>query len=210
MKHLAVACLALFLSACAADETHHGAPAPAASQAAEAPASFSPWPRIRTAADASPGAVVSQVIGADSWIRIAYHRPGVKGRDVWADEGRFGPIVPRNGDPSPWRAGANEPTTLELSQDLLLEGQPLAAGKYVLMMIPRDTHWTLVVQQFEGNGGAGRFDPDLTVITANVTPKSAPFREWLTYGFDGDLSDATTAWLHWAELKVPFRFTLPN
>lgn len=209
MKLFAAACLAaLSLTACATDEVHERADAPPA--AAALPESFSPWPRARTSPDASPGAVVSQAIGAEHWIRIAYHRPGVKGRDVWNDQGRFGPIVPRNADPSPWRAGANEPTTLELSKDLLLEGQPLAAGKYVLMMVPRDTHWTVVVQRFEGNGGAGRFDPDLTVLTANVQPRTAPFTEWLTYGFGGELQTGATAWLRWGELEVPFSFSVPE
>jgi hypothetical protein len=31
---------------------------------------------------------------------------------------------------APWRAGANENTTIEFSTDVKIEGQPLPAGKY--------------------------------------------------------------------------------
>jgi hypothetical protein len=34
---------------------------------------------------------------------------------------------------APWRAGANENTTIEFSTDVLVEGRPLAAGKYGLL-----------------------------------------------------------------------------
>lgn len=212
MKLLVAVCLSLTLTACVSDHALNSelAEREAAHSEDSAAHGFSPWERVRTAPLASPGAVVSQVVGADSWVRIAYHRPAANGRDVWTAVGRYGPIVPRNGEPSPWRAGANEPTTLELSQDLLLEGEPLAAGKYVLMMIPRDNTWSIVVQSYAGNAGTGQFNPDLTVLSVPVKPMAAPHLERLTYGFDGELPDATTAWMHWAELKVPFTFSQAN
>lgn len=39
--------------------------------------------RTKTKADVSQRAVSGQVIGVDSGITIEYHRPGVKGREIW-------------------------------------------------------------------------------------------------------------------------------
>ncbi len=79
----------------------------------------------------SLAASVSQTLGLDTEITIDFSRPGVKGRD---DLGR--PRALRDGPgnkyskekPFPWRAGANEKTTIEVSNDVLVEGKPLAAG----------------------------------------------------------------------------------
>src|SRR5882724_7347871 len=65
-------------------------------------------------------------------ITINYHRPLVKGRKVW------GGLVPYG---QPWRAGANENTTIEFSSTVSVEGKPLAAVIYGLHMIPSDNEW---------------------------------------------------------------------
>src|SRR3954469_2550860 len=68
-------------------------------------------------------------------VTITYDRPGVKGR-----EGKiYGTPVVHNGfedlgfgssKAAPWRAGANENTTIEFSTNVKVEGKDLAAGKY--------------------------------------------------------------------------------
>lgn len=111
-----------------------------------------PWSRQKSRPDASQGAVVAQVIGVDTWVQVAYHRPAVRGRDVWdATDSRGNNLVPRNGEPKPWRAGANEVTTIEFSGDVRVQGAEVAAGKYALFMIPGDDPtkepWTLVLNK---------------------------------------------------------------
>ncbi|MCB9898018.1 MAG: DUF2911 domain-containing protein [Planctomycetes bacterium] len=170
---------------------------------------FSPWERKPTEPDVSQGAVVSQVVGVDTWLRIAYHRPGVKGRNVWKDEGARGrPLVPADG--SAWRAGANEATTFEASSDVLVEGKPLAAGRYSLFMIPGDEHWTVVFNSVADQWGAYSYDQEQDVLRVEVAPQEAPHVEWLTYTFDDPLADSVRPTLRWAELAVPFTVTLPK
>ncbi len=70
---------------------------------------------------------VTQYVGVDTQITINYSRPAVKGRVVW------GNIVPYG---LTWRAGANENTTIELNNDVKIQGSTLAAGKYSIHMIP--------------------------------------------------------------------------
>src|ERR1700748_1327135 len=78
-------------------------------------------------------ASVSERIGITDVV-IHYDRPGVKGREgqIW------GKLIPAGyndlgfgtSKAAPWRAGANENTTIEFSNDVKIEGQDLPAGKY--------------------------------------------------------------------------------
>src|ERR1051325_6831719 len=100
----------------------------------------------------SQKASVMQRIGVTD-VTITYSRPGVKGRKIWGD-----PLPeqtatvkgeatldnqnerPKNAVIVPyghvWRAGANEATTFDVSDDVLINGQKLAAGSYSLHTIP--------------------------------------------------------------------------
>ena len=99
--------------------------------------------KVRSSLKAS----VMQVVGADTEITITYSRPGVKGRKVWGDLVTFG-MNPGNkysdNKPYPWRAGANENTTIEFSNDVTINGKKLAAGKYGLHMIPSEKEWIII------------------------------------------------------------------
>ena len=164
--------------------------------------------RKKTAPDPSQGAVASQTIGMDTEVTIAYHRPGVKGRDVWtgqSDNARIGALVPRNGDPRPWRAGANEATTISFSNDVLVEGQELAAGTYALFLIPTDGDWTVVFNTAAKQWGSFGYKQDKDALRVNVTPAEAPHQEWLAYGFDDPAASSATAYLHWEKVKVSFK-----
>ncbi|KAA0237502.1 MAG: DUF2911 domain-containing protein, partial [Chlorobiota bacterium] len=90
-----------------------------------------------TLPDASQHAVVVQQIGMCE-IKIDYHRPGVKGREVW------GKLVPYN---QVWRAGANENTTISFSKDVLIDGKNVPAGIYGLHTIPTENDWTIILNK---------------------------------------------------------------
>lgn len=171
-----------------------------------------PWQRKPQKAEASPGASVMQVIGANTMVTITYHRPGVKGREVWdqtSDNPNIGRIVPRDGDPRPWRAGANEATTIEVSHDVLVDGNELPAGKYALFLIPTDDHWTVVINSQAEQWGSFRYDQAQDVLRADVQPEETEHTEWLRYGFDELSEDSARAYLAWEEVKVPFTISLP-
>src|SRR3954471_2003878 len=78
-------------------------------------------------------AMVGERIGLTD-VTIHYNRPAVKGREgkIW------GGLVPKGfidqgfgtSKAAPWRAGANENTTIEFSTPVNIEGQSLPAGKY--------------------------------------------------------------------------------
>jgi len=170
----------------------------------------SPWSRVPATPDKSQGAVVSQVIGASTWVQISYHRPNIAGRAVWtAKNSRDQLLVPRDGDAYPWRAGANECTTFEVSSDVQIEGEDLPAGKYGLFMIVRDGLWTVIFNSDHEQWGSRGYDQSKDVLQVEVLAKSGPFNESLQFGFDNAQATSAKAYLSWGEVKVPFEVSVP-
>ena len=150
----------------------------------------------------SPAASVTQGVGM-SEITITYHSPAVKGRQVWGD------LVPYNdGTPMPWRAGANENTTIRFTTDVLVEGKPLPAGTYGLHMIPSAGDWTLIFSKNSTSWGSFTYKKEEDALRVMTKPTTAPHEEWLRYGFESLEPLAVTAYLQWEKLKVPFRIQL--
>jgi len=160
---------------------------------------------------ASLKAGVTQRLGADTDITIAYSRPGVKGRKIWGDLVPFG-LAPGNkyskDKPFPWRAGANENTTIEFNKDLLIEGNKLPAGKYGIHMIPSEKDWTIIFSKNNSAWGSFAYNQEEDALRIIVTPIKAPQQEWLMYGFEDLAGTSATAYLHWEQLKVPFKIKL--
>src|SRR5205823_9254962 len=67
-------------------------------------------------------------------VTIHYDRPGVKGREgkIWGQLVAYGfnDLGFGTSKAAPWRAGANENTTIEFTTDAKVEGKDLPAGKY--------------------------------------------------------------------------------
>lgn len=160
----------------------------------------------------SQKAVVTQHLGADTKITFEFSRPGVKGRTVW------GGIVPwglaegnqySNNKPFPWRAGANENSTIEINQDIKVNGQALAAGKYSIHMIPaKGEDWVVIFNKNSSLWGSYQYDKSDDALRIMVSPEEAPHCEWLTFGVDDITNTSATAFLHWEKLKVPFKVEL--
>lgn len=154
---------------------------------------------------------VRQTLGTDTAVTIEYSRPGVKGRKIWGGLVPFG-LAPGNADsgnkPFPWRAGANENTTIEFNRDLLIEGKPLPAGKYGIHMIPSEKDWIIIISKDNSAWGSFTYDPAKDALRVTVTPLKAPFQEWLVYGFDDLAGTSATVFLHWEQLKIPFKIAL--
>lgn len=160
----------------------------------------------------SPKAMVGQTLGLDTEVTITYGRPGVKGRTIWGELVPYG-LAPGNkysdNKPYPWRAGANENTTVEFSKDVMVEGKTLAAGKYSLHMIPSKSDWEVIFNNVSDGWGSYKYNQAEDALRVTVTPVSAAHQEWLTYGFEEMTDNSATMFLHWEKLKVPLKITLP-
>jgi len=138
--------------------------------------------------------IVSQTIGLTD-VTITYHRPGVKDRVIWGD------LVPYD---KTWRTGANEATTIEFSNDVMVEGTKVPAGKYGLFTIPGKTEWTFIISKQADIWGAMGYKEAEDVVRVKAKPAAAPHCEWMQFGFS-DLTDSSAnVYLHWEKLMVGF------
>ena len=143
----------------------------------------------------SPAASVSQTVGITD-VRVTYHRPGVRGREIWGGLVPFGEV---------WRAGANENTVIEFTDPVRVEDQLLPAGRYGLHMIPTETTWTIIFSKNSTSWGSFSYDQQEDALRVTVTPVADRFTELLSYGFDDLHDDSAVVSLHWAKLRVPIR-----
>ena len=144
----------------------------------------------------SQHAVVTQRIGLTD-VTINYHSPLVGGRKIWGT-----PLVPYD---KVWRAGSNQNTTITFSDDVSIEGKPLAAGTYGLHMIPTADQWTIIFSKNSTSWGSFSYDEKEDALRVQVKPHEAEFRESLAYTFDDIKPDSASATVRWEKLAVPFR-----
>jgi len=164
-------------------------------------------------------ASVSQWIGPVK-VTIDYNSPDVTSPSGEDRTGKiWGQLVPYGmtnlgfgscGDQCPWRAGANENTTFSVSHDVLIEGEPLAAGTYGLHMIPSETAWTIVFSKDSTSWGSYFYDAAEDALRVEVQPKEHPFTHWLTYEFVDRQTEQATAALAWENLQVPWTIQVAN
>lgn len=161
----------------------------------------------------SPKASVSQTIGADTDITITYGRPGVKGRTVWGDMVPYG-MNPGNkyskDKPYPWRAGANENTTITFNHDLLIEGQKIPAGKYGIHMVVSEKSVKIMFNKTNDSWGSYAYNAEEDMLTVSVTQVKDEHMEWLEFGFEELSDNGATAYLRWEKIKIPIKIALAN
>lgn len=152
-------------------------------------------------------AMVSERIGLTD-IAISYSRPALKGREgkIWGNVVQEGFANGGFSDLAPWRAGANESTTIEFSTDISLEGHQIAAGKYGLFIAYYPTESVLILSKATDGWGSIFYDSTKDVARIKVKPvKLDRTVERLSYEFrDQDDSNATIL-LSWENLGIPFR-----
>ena len=143
-------------------------------------------------------------------ITIHYDRPAVKGREgkIWGqlvhkgfiDQG-FG-----NSKAAPWRAGANENTTIDFSNDVTIEGQPLKKGKYGFFIAYDSIESTLIFSNNSTSWGSYYYNDKEDALRVKVKPvKINNSVEWLRYEFINQTENAATIALVWEKLMIPFK-----
>jgi len=112
------------------------------------------------------------------------------------------PIVPYN---HVWRAGANDATVFQVTDDVLVNGQPLKAGTYSLSAIPGKEEWTIIFNNDYGQWGAFAYDAKKDALRVTAKPKAVPeSQELLAYNFDPVTANTATVNLRWEKVSVPF------
>jgi hypothetical protein len=173
----------------------------------------------------SQKASVMQRIGVTD-VTITYSRPGVKGRKIWGDplpgqtakgEATLDDEEKRPADAAivpyghVWRTGANEATQFVVTDDVLINGQKLAAGSYSLHTIPAKDEWTIVFNGTANQWGSFDYDPAKDTLRVKAKPQWVnDNQEWLEYGFDPVTEDSAQVNIRWEKISVPFTVKVPD
>ncbi len=166
-----------------------------------------------TLPQSSGSAEVSQTIGITT-VSVSYSRPSVispQGQDrtgqIW------GSLVPYGynnlgfgtATEAPWRAGANENTVIEFSDDVKIEGKDLPAGTYGLhYAVFEDGKATVIFSKSHGAWGSYFYDKADDALRVDVQTVEIPATNVLTYHFPTASTGSAILALDWEKKRIPF------
>lgn len=142
----------------------------------------------------SPGAKITQMVGL-SEVTIYYHRPGVKGREIWGKLLPYGEV---------WRAGANEPTLFTFSDEVTIQGKKLPAGTYRFVAFPGQKEWTVIFNSEVKNWGT-MYEAKYDTLKFTVMPEAGPNEEWLSFSFTDLTPSSAQVVLAWEKVRLGFK-----
>jgi hypothetical protein len=172
----------------------------------------------------SQKASVMQTVGVTD-LTITYSRPAVKGRKIWGDppaaeasgtatlddankRAKDAPLVPFG---HVWRTGANEATTFSITDDVMINGQKLAAGTYSLHTIPGKDEWTVIFNSDAGQWGSFTYDEKKDALRVKAKPQAvAENQEALLYTIPAVTPNSAQVVIRWEKVAVPFTVEVPN
>jgi len=148
----------------------------------------------------SQGQRISQKVG-DAEIKIVYHRPNVKGRKIWGTKEEKA-LVPSG---EVWRAGANENTTFEVTQNSTINGQKLPKGKYGFHVIPNADEWIIIFNKVNNAWGSFTYKKENDALRVTVKPQAGNHQESLIYTIENVTGNSADVVLAWEKIRVPFK-----
>ena len=135
----------------------------------------------------------------ETTIALDYSRPVARGREL------FGALVPWG---KVWCPGADEATTIEVTGDVMVNGQELPKGKYSLWTVPGAEKWTVIFNRHAAVWHT-RYPAGQDVLRLDVTPRTGAHMETLAFYFpvvDGRKGELV---LHWGTVVVPMGIEVP-
>ncbi|HZU23227.1 MAG TPA: DUF2911 domain-containing protein [Terriglobales bacterium] len=132
-------------------------------------------------------------------ITIDYSRPHTHDPKTHEQRKMIGGTEPYG---KPWRAGANEATTLKTQADLDIGGTSVPAGTYTLYALPEEGKMTLIISKKTGQWGIpypGEQD-DLARIPMQFNGNTGKDTEQFTISFakkGNDSADMHFTWENW-------------
>ena len=128
-------------------------------------------------------------------ITIDCHRPLVGGRKIFGGLQAYGQV---------WRAGANDNTTIEFTDPVTIEGQPLPKGRYGLHMIPGEVSWVVIFSKNSTSWGSFTYDQAEDALRVTVKPQTTENHEALSYDVDEPTPTSAVITMRWEKVAVPF------
>lgn len=152
---------------------------------------FASYAQIDTPAP-SPTATLIQEVGLTT-VTIKYSRPSMKGRTI------FGGLLDYD---KLWRTGANSATKITFDDDVVLAGNELKKGDYVILTVPGESEWKVNIYPFGKSGVSGYFDLDAIATASIKSSKTSSPIETFTIDINNLKNNTATIDLIWENTKV--------
>lgn len=155
-------------------------------------------------------ASISEQIGIVK-IAITYSRPGVKGREgrIWnTPVAHYGFVDLGHGTSTsaPWRAGANENTTISFSHPVRVEGKDLPAGVYGFFIALDEKESTLIFSKVSNSWGSFYYDSTQDALRVKVKNEGLDKSvEWLRYDFTDETRNSAVIAMSWEKRRISFK-----
>jgi hypothetical protein len=153
---------------------------------------------------------VSEEVGITD-ITVKYSRPDVNGREgnIWGGLVTYGfstTNLNTNQNNMPWRAGANENTTITFEHDVKVAGKSIKAGTYGLHMAVWPDSVIIIFSNQTDSWGSFYYDDKQDALRVTVKPVSLDKSvEYLKYEFIEQKEKYCVIALQWEKLSIPFR-----
>ncbi len=160
----------------------------------------------------NPRATVTETVGITS-ITLSYSRPDVNKREgkIYGDGklvtyGFTSSNLTTGKNTQPWRAGANENTTITFEHDVKVEGKDIKAGTYGLHMALWPDKATLLFSNQSSAWGSFYYDEKYDALRVDVKPVTLDKSvEYLKYEFIEQKEKYCVIAMQWEMLSVPFK-----
>lgn len=151
-------------------------------------------PRVRAS---QTGSVMQEVDRTK--ITLTYDRPVARGRAL------FGAVVKLD---SMWMPGANWATTIEVSDDVLVQGAALAKGRYSVWAVPGASEWTIIFSRRDRAWHTQYPGESEDALRVRSRIENGAHMETLAWYFPVVASDSAVLRLHWGTTMVPLAIRL--
>jgi hypothetical protein len=143
--------------------------------------------------EASPTQTIIQDFGLGK-VTITYSRPNVKGRVIFGGINPYGQV---------WRTGANAATTINFSENVIMEGHSVPAGTYSLFTIPEKDMWTVILNKSVKQWGAYSYKEADDFLRFQVKPTHPDEkRETFTIQFVNQTTKSSDLHLVWDHTAI--------
>lgn len=169
-----------------------------------------------TLPQASSAAELKQTVGI-STITVNYSRPSVvspQGQDrsgnIWGNVVPYGynNLGFGTATAAPWRAGANQNTTIELTHDTQIGGKALPAGFYGFhVAVFEDGKATIIFSNKNTAWGSFFYEEKDDQLRVDVQSEEIPQTNLLTYHFTSVNNNKAVLALDWEKKRIPIEFS---
>ena len=133
-------------------------------------------------------------------VKVIYGRPQRNGQEVFGNVVEYSKV---------WRTGANEATEVKFYQDITFGNAKVKAGTYVLLTIPGEKEWDVILSSNLDVWGAFQYNPEFNVIKIKVPIIKAEPHEMFSIGFK-EKKESVHMVLAWDETRVNIPITFKS